>query len=118
MNSAASAVRWSTSDAYYTVIKWRKTGFLFPRSTQDSTAMRQIQIGNVSETVVERSDYPPERLRTILGSETVAVLGYGVQGRGQSLNMKDNGVKVIVGQHEKTKSWDLAAQDGWVPGQT
>jgi ketol-acid reductoisomerase len=80
--------------------------------------MRQIQIGNVSETVVERSDYPPERLRAILGSETVAVLGYGVQGRGQSLNMKDNGVKVIVGQREKTRSWDLAAQDGWVPGQT
>jgi ketol-acid reductoisomerase len=80
--------------------------------------MRQIQIGNVSETVVERSDYPPERLQTILGSETVSVLGYGVQGRGQSLNMKDNGVKVIVGQREKTRSWDLATQDGWVPGQT
>src|SRR6516165_558457 len=80
--------------------------------------MRQIQIGNVSETVVERSDYPPERLRAILGSETVAVLGYGVQGRGQSLNMKDNGVKVIVGRREKTRSWDLAAQDGWVPAQT
>ncbi|HEY7326175.1 MAG TPA: ketol-acid reductoisomerase [Gemmataceae bacterium] len=80
--------------------------------------MRQIQIGNVSETVVERADYPPQRLQSVLGSETVAVLGYGVQGRGQSLNMKDNGVKVIVGQREKTRSWDLAVQDGWVPGQT
>jgi ketol-acid reductoisomerase len=80
--------------------------------------MREIQVGDVTETVVERSDYPPERLREILGPETVAVLGYGVQGRGQSLNMKDNGVKVIVGQREKTKSWDLATQDGWVPGQT
>jgi ketol-acid reductoisomerase len=80
--------------------------------------MRQIQIGDVKETVVERSDYPPERLQAILGPETVAVLGYGVQGRGQSLNMKDHGVKVIVGQREKTRSWDLAAQDGWVPGQT
>src|SRR6516165_2117895 len=80
--------------------------------------MRQIQIGNVSETVVERADYPPERLQAILGPETVAVLGYGVQGRGQSLNMKDHGVKVIVGQREKTRSWDLAVQDGWVPGQT
>jgi ketol-acid reductoisomerase len=80
--------------------------------------MRQIQIGNVKETVVERSDYPAERLQVILGPETVAVLGYGVQGRGQSLNMKDHGVKVIVGQREKTKSWDLAVQDGWVPGQT
>ena len=54
----------------------------------------------------------------VLGKETVAVLGYGVQGRGQSLNMKDNGVKVIVGQREKTRSWDLAVQDGWVPGKT
>lgn len=80
--------------------------------------MRQIQIGNVNETVVERADYPPQRLQAILGPETVAVLGYGVQGRGQSLNMKDNGVKVIVGQREKTRSWDLATQDGWVPGKT
>ncbi|MHB1426391.1 MAG: ketol-acid reductoisomerase [Gemmataceae bacterium] len=80
--------------------------------------MRQIQIGNMSETVVERADYPPQRLQAILGPETVAVLGYGVQGRGQSLNMKDNGVNVLVGQREKTRSWDLAVQDGWVPGQT
>jgi ketol-acid reductoisomerase len=80
--------------------------------------MRQIQIGTVKETVVERADYPPEKLRAILGSEVVAVLGYGVQGRGQSLNMKDNGVAVVVGQREKTRSWDLAVADGWVPGQT
>ena len=80
--------------------------------------MRQIQIGGITETVVERSDYPPERLRQVLGNETVAVLGYGVQGRGQSLNMKDNGVRVLIGQREKTRSWDLAVEDGWVPGQT
>jgi ketol-acid reductoisomerase len=80
--------------------------------------MRQIQIGNVTETVVERSDYPPERLRDILGSETVAVLGYGVQGRGQSLNMRDNGVRVLVGLREGGRGWDLAREDGWVPGQT
>ena len=80
--------------------------------------MREIQVGNVKETVVERSDYPPERIRSILGGETVAVLGYGVQGRGQSLNMKDNGVKVIVGQRPGGKAWDLAAQDGWKPGET
>src|SRR5947207_13707502 len=80
--------------------------------------MRQIQIGGESETVVERADYPPEKLQAILGNEVVTVLGYGVQGRGQSLNMKDNGVRVIVGQREKTRSWDLAVEDGWVPGQT
>jgi ketol-acid reductoisomerase len=80
--------------------------------------MRQIQIGSTVETVVERADYPPERIREILGKETVAVLGYGVQGRGQSLNMKDNGVPVINGLRGRGKGWDLAQQDGWVPGQT
>ena len=81
--------------------------------------MRKIQIGNCSENVVERSDYPPERIKAILGNETVAVLGYGVQGRGQSLNMKDNGINVIIGLREnKGKSFDLAVQDGWVPGKT
>jgi ketol-acid reductoisomerase len=80
--------------------------------------MRQIQIGNNRETVVERADFPPERIRAVLGNETVAVLGYGVQGRGQSLNMKDNGLNVIVGLREQGRGWDLAQQDGWVPGQT
>jgi ketol-acid reductoisomerase len=80
--------------------------------------MRQIKIGNTVETVVERSDYPPERLKSILGKETVAVLGYGPQGRGQSLNMKDNGVNVVVGLREKGVGWDLAQKDGWLPGKT
>src|SRR5262249_36031553 len=57
-------------------------------------------------------------IKEILGGETVTVLGYGVQGRGQSLNMKDNGVRVIIGLRDKGKSWDLAQQDGWEPGQT
>src|SRR5919109_4598985 len=80
--------------------------------------MRQIKVGNVSETVAERADYPPEKIKAILGNETVAVLGYGVQGRGQSLNMKDNGVNVVIGLREKGRGWDLAQQDGWVPGKT
>ncbi len=80
--------------------------------------MREIQVGDVTETVVERADYPPEKLKAILGNETVAVLGYGVQGRGQSLNMKDNGVQVIVGLRDQGKGWELAQQDGWVPGKT
>src|SRR3989442_866957 len=81
--------------------------------------MRQIQIGNSVETVVERADYPPERLHAILDPETVTVLGYGVQGRGQSLNMRDNGVKVIIGLREEGgRGWELAQEDGWVPGET
>ncbi|HLN32271.1 MAG TPA: ketol-acid reductoisomerase [Gemmataceae bacterium] len=80
--------------------------------------MRKIQIGNTSETVVERSDFPPQRLREIFAKETVAVLGYGVQGRSQSLNMKDNGVNVIIGLRDKGRGWDAAMKDGWVPGRT
>ena len=80
--------------------------------------MRQITIGNVTETVVERADYPPEKLRAVLGNETVAVIGYGVQGPGQALNMRDNGVNVIVGQRPNSRSWDKAVADGWEPGQT
>src|SRR5437763_9895383 len=80
--------------------------------------MRQIQMGDSKETVAERADLPPERLRAILGGETIAILGYGVQGRGQSLNMKDNGIKVIIGLRENSKGWDLAKSDGWVPGKT
>src|SRR6516165_4794487 len=80
--------------------------------------MRQIKIGNTTEKVVERSDYPPEKLKAILGKETVAVLGYGVQGRGQSLNMRDNGVKVIVGQRPGGKAYQMAVADGWKPGET
>src|SRR5713226_1004525 len=67
---------------------------------------------------VERSDYPPDKIRQILKNETVAVLGYGVQGKGQSLNMRDNGVKVIVGQRPGGKAYDAAVQDGWKPGET
>jgi ketol-acid reductoisomerase len=80
--------------------------------------MRKIQVGNIAETVVERSDYPMERVRQILQKETVAVVGYGVQGRGQSLNMRDNGIKVIIGLRPGGKSWELAQQDGWKPGET
>jgi ketol-acid reductoisomerase len=83
-----------------------------------NSAMRTIQIGNSKETVVERSDYPPERIKSILGKETIAILGYGVQGRGQSLNMKDNGLSVIIGVREKGRGWDLAQKDGWVVGKT
>jgi ketol-acid reductoisomerase len=80
--------------------------------------MKEIRIGNTVEQCVERSDYPPEKIKAILGGETVAVLGYGVQGRGQSLNMRDNGVKVIVGQRKGGKAYDLCLEDGWKPGET
>jgi ketol-acid reductoisomerase len=80
--------------------------------------MKETTINNIHETAIERTDYPPEKLKAILAPETVAVLGYGVQGRGQSLNMRDNGVKVVVGQRKGGKAYDLCLEDGWVPGTT
>src|SRR5215208_1365788 len=80
--------------------------------------MKELKLGASTETAVERTDYPTEKVKQILASETVAVLGYGVQGRGQSLNMRDNGVKVIVGQRKGGKAYDLCLQDGWKPGET
>jgi ketol-acid reductoisomerase len=80
--------------------------------------MKEIRIAGTVEQAIERSDYPPDRVKQILKDEVVAVLGYGVQGRGQSLNMRDNGVKVIVGQRTGGKAYDLCLQDGWKPGET
>jgi ketol-acid reductoisomerase len=80
--------------------------------------MKEIRIGNTVEQCVERSDYPPERIKQILANETIAVLGYGVQGKGQSLNMRDNGLSVIIGLREGSKGWTQAQEDGWVPGKT
>jgi len=80
--------------------------------------MKEIRIGNTVEQCVERADYPPDRIKQILGNETIAVLGYGVQGRGQSLNMRDNGLSVIIGLREGSKGWQQAQEDGWVSGKT
>jgi len=80
--------------------------------------MKEIRIGNTVEQCVERADYPPDRIKQILANETIAVLGYGVQGRGQSLNMRDNGLGVIIGLREGSKGWQQAQEDGWVSGKT
>ena len=59
--------------------------------------MKEIEINNIKETIIERTDYPIERCREILKDETTAILGYGPQGKGQGLNMRDQGFKVIIG---------------------
>jgi ketol-acid reductoisomerase len=79
--------------------------------------MAQINFGGVNEEVVTREEFPLDKAREVLKEETIAVLGYGVQGPGQALNLKDNGFNVIVGQR-KGKTWDKAVSDGWVPGET
>ena len=79
--------------------------------------MAKMNFGGIEETVVTRGEFPLEKAREVLKDETIAVLGYGVQGPGQSLNLKDNGFNVIVGQREG-RTYDKAVADGWVPGET
>ena len=81
--------------------------------------MARIDFGGNVETVVTRDEFPLQKARDVLGDKVVAVLGYGVQGPAQALNMRDNGVHVIVGgDPERKRSWDKALKDGWVPGET
>ena len=76
-----------------------------------------MNFGGVIENVETREEFPLEKAREVLKDETIAVIGYGVQGPGQSLNLRDNGFNVIVGQRPG-KTYDKAVADGWVPGET
>jgi len=76
--------------------------------------MAIIDFGGTKEKVVTRKEFPMAKARQVLKNETIAVIGYGVQGPAQALNLRDNGFEVIVGQ----RTWDRARKDGWVPGRT
>jgi ketol-acid reductoisomerase len=79
--------------------------------------MAIIDFGGVKEEVVTREEFPMARAHEVLKDETIAVIGYGVQGPGQSLNLKDNGFKVIIGQSKQfQEDWNRAEEDGWKPG--
>ncbi len=78
--------------------------------------MAKINFGGVEENVVTREEYPLDKARETLKDETIAIIGYGVQGPGQALNLKDNGFNVIVGQRKPSKSYDKAIGQGWVEG--
>ena len=80
----------------------------------------QIAFGGVVEDIVTRDEFPLEKARDVLKNETIAVVGYGVQGPAQSLNMRDNGFNVIVGQQKEGQEryWEKAIADGWAPGKT
>src|SRR5690554_7718586 len=80
--------------------------------------MAKMIFGGVEENVVTRDEFPLEKAKEVLKNETIAVIGYGVQGSGQSLNLRDNGFNVIVGQRKESKTWDKAVADGWVPDET
>lgn len=78
--------------------------------------MATINFGGVNETVITRDEFPLEKAKETLKHEVIAVIGYGVQGPGQSLNLRDNGFNVIVGQRKGGNSWEKALADGWVEG--
>ena len=79
--------------------------------------MAELNFGGVIENVMTSKEFSLEKAREVLKNETIAVLGYGVQGPGQACNLRDNGFNVIVGQREG-KTYDKAVKDGWVPGET
>jgi ketol-acid reductoisomerase len=79
----------------------------------------KLDFGGVIEDVVTREEFPVNHARKVLQEEIVAVLGYGIQGSAQSLNMRDNGINVVVGQEERfADRYEAAIEDGWVPGET
>ncbi|MEQ8447892.1 MAG: NAD(P)-binding domain-containing protein, partial [Balneola sp.] len=80
--------------------------------------MALLNFGGVEEHVITREEFPLKKAQEVLKNETIAVIGYGVQGPGQALNLRDNGFNVIVGQRKNSKTWDKAKNDGWVPGET
>ncbi len=79
--------------------------------------MAKLNFGGVEENVITREEFPLSKAQDVLKDETIAVIGYGVQGPGQALNMRDNGFNVIVGQRDG-KTFDKAINDGWVVGET
>ena len=80
--------------------------------------MAKLNFGGTLENVVTRDEFPLAKAQEVLKNEVVAILGYGVQGPGQALNLRDNGINVIIGQRKESKTWDKAVADGWVPGET
>jgi ketol-acid reductoisomerase len=81
--------------------------------------MAKINFGGIWEEVITSEEFPIEKAREVLKNERIAILGYGVQGPGQALNLRDNGIDVIVGQRDSgSPNWEKAISDGFVPGKT
>lgn len=78
--------------------------------------MKTIDFAGAKEDVYERADWPKDRLLDYFKKDTLALIGYGSQGHGQGLNLRDNGLNVIIGVRKNGASWLEAEEDGWVPG--
>lgn len=79
--------------------------------------MAALDFGGVIEEVITRDEFPLAKAQETLKDEVVAIIGYGPQGQGQSLNLRDNGIRVIIGQRRGGTGWNNAVQDGWVEGE-
>ena len=91
--------------------------FQSPISVQQR-GVKTLKFADTTEVVYERADYPASKLATIFAKDTMAIIGYGTQGMAQSLNMRDNKLKVVIGVRKDGTSWKDAMKDGWIPGKT
>ncbi|KAG0172538.1 Bifunctional acetohydroxyacid reductoisomerase [Apophysomyces sp. BC1034] len=117
----ATALRTASRFARPTLARPMMARVLTPTAAVKATIPTQVRglktlnFGGTEETVYERADVSREKLLDTFKDDTIAVLGYGPQGRGQALNLRDNGVNVIIGQREG-KTYQQAIEEGWVPG--
>ncbi|KAK3054687.1 Bifunctional acetohydroxyacid reductoisomerase [Extremus antarcticus] len=93
---------------------WQKTAA--PAFVQQTRSMKTVDFAGDKEVVYERDDWPRDKLLDYFKNDTLALIGYGSQGHGQGLNLRDNGLNVIIGVRKDGQSWKEAQQDGWVPG--
>lgn len=109
------AIRLGTSKRTTAIVGNGSSNFLINNSAASSRGFKTMNFGGTEEVVYERSDFPQEKYQEIFKDDTLTMLGYGTQGRGQALNLRDNGMNVIVGIRKNGGSWEKAIADGWVP---
>lgn len=78
----------------------------------------KLKFGSLEEDIITRKEFSIEKAKQILNNEIISVLGYGVQGPSQALNLRDNGFKVIIGQRKNSYSWNKALKDGWIENES
>jgi ketol-acid reductoisomerase len=72
------------------------------------------KFADTNEEVLKCTDYPLNKVKTYFKDTTFSIIGYGPQGRAQALNLKDNGLNVIIGLRPGN-SYDQALKDGFIP---
>ncbi|VVT54891.1 uncharacterized protein SAPINGB_P004314 [Magnusiomyces paraingens] len=121
--AARSVIRSAASKRAFTALAVAATRPAVAASTAapirpivQQRGLKSINFGGTEEVVHERGDWPREKLLDYFKNDTLALIGYGSQGYGQGLNLRDNGINVIIGVRKDGASWKAAIEDGWVPG--